>query len=142
MNLLRDKTKYKRQDNSYWYDRYLVLGKHLWDWFRLCPTTFKVTLSQDFPNPCRNDEFRSGFTPANYTIGDKNWWSWLCETNLPGKVKVSFYFHGWYATWMPVHPDEGISERAVLYISFSSKAAAMMFKLKFASPELETIFPG
>lgn len=138
MKVLYNRGKMRGRDHSYSLRKRYTLAKHWWDQFRFCPTIFEVDIS-DQHNPCSDRKYAAMFAAYHIDIAGRDWWHWLLITNLPGKVKVDFYFTGWYSTFMHNDPADQKMERGTLRIAFSSKAAAMMFKLNFACPELKAI---
>jgi hypothetical protein len=139
MKVFLNRGKFKqRERHNYWLRKHYVLARHWWDCLRFCPTIFEVDIS-DQDNPCRDQKYAAMFAAYHIHINERDWWHWLLATDLPGKVKVDFYFSGWYSTFLHDDPAEQQVERGTLRIAFSNKAAAMMFKLNFACPQLETI---
>lgn len=144
MRLLYTRKRFKKRNGEHSYRGWhrAVLGCSWLDWFRPCPTIFKIeqTPGSDFPFRSLDKKKWKAYSPALDTIAGQQLFLTLVHNDtMRGKIKIEHYLSAWYSTFMHDDPADGIMERVSLHISFSHKPSAMLFKMMFACPELKVV---
>ena len=140
MKIRSNKPKYSGKDagGSHKFKHKVRFERSVFNRFAGCPHILEYSSrARSSIHPCRDQDARTNYHPGNFKIADQNWYEWLENANLKGRVVVKLHFNAWYSTILRDSIEEMVSESMVIRLEFQHKSDAAMFKLIFADPQLE-----